>query len=90
MVKVDSELQALTVFNALNLMHDWPMKGRFDVIFCRNVIIYFDKATQRKLIDRFADLLEDNGHLILGHSETLFNVSDRFSLIGNTIYQKAR
>ena len=90
MVKVDPELQALTVFKPLNLMHDWPMTGRFDVIFCRNVIIYFDKPTQRILIDRFAEHLEDNGFLILGHSETLFNVSDRFSLIGNTIYQKAR
>ncbi len=87
-VRVHSQLQELVVFKQLNLMHDWPMKSRFDVVFCRNVIIYFDKPTQRVLIDRFAEILEDRGYLILGHSESLYNVSDRFSLIGNTIYQK--
>ena len=90
LVKVSEDVQDLITFKQLNLMHDWPMRGRFDLIFCRNVIIYFDKPTQRILIDRFAEHLEDNAYLILGHSETLFNVSDRFSLIGNTIYQKAR
>ncbi len=87
-VKVSPELQDLITFKQLNLMHDWPMKGRFDVIFCRNVIIYFDKPTQRVLMDRYAEVLEDDGYLILGHSESLFNVSDRFALLGNTIYQK--
>lgn len=89
-VKVSPELQKLLTFKQLNLMHDWPMRGRFDLIFCRNVIIYFDKPTQRVLIERYADILEDNGYLILGHSESLFNVSDRFDLIGNTIYRKIR
>lgn len=88
MVKVSPELQHLTIFNQLNLMDDWPMHGRFDVIFCRNVIIYFDKPTQRALIDRFANILEDDGYLILGHSESLHNVSDRFSLLGQTVYRK--
>ena len=88
LVKVSRELQDLTTFKQLNLMHEWPMKGRFDVIFCRNVIIYFDKPTQRILIDRYADILEDDAYLILGHSESLFKVSDRFTLLGNTIYRK--
>ncbi|NOX68922.1 MAG: protein-glutamate O-methyltransferase CheR [Gammaproteobacteria bacterium] len=87
-VRVGPQLQTMTVFKQLNLMNDWPMKGRFDVIFCRNVIIYFDKPTQRVLIDRFADILEDGGYLILGHSESLYNVSDRFSLLGQTVYRK--
>jgi chemotaxis protein methyltransferase CheR len=88
LVKVSQELQDLVVFKKLNLMLDWPMKGCFDAIFCRNVIIYFDKPTQRVLIERFANLLADGGYLILGHSESLFSVSDRFSLLGQTIYRK--
>ncbi len=90
LVKVSQELQDLITFKQLNLMHDWPMRGRFDLIFCRNVIIYFDRPTQRVLIDRYANILKDDGYLILGHSESLFNVSDRFSLLGQTIYRKTR
>ena len=90
LVKVSRELQDLATFKQLNLMREWPMRGRLDVVFCRNVIIYFDKPTQRVLIDRYANILEDHGYLILGHSESLFNVSDRFSLLGKTIYRKIR
>lgn len=88
-VKVSQDLQDLITFKQLNLMNDWPMRGRFDVIFCRNVVIYFDKPTQRVLMDRYAEILEDDGYLILGHSESLFNVSDRFTLLGHTIYRKS-
>ncbi len=87
-VKASTKLQSLITFKQLNLMDDWPMRGRFDVIFCRNVVIYFDKPTQRVLMDRYANLLEDDGYLILGHSESLTNVSDRFELLGHTIYRK--
>ncbi len=87
-VKVRDELKKDIIFKQLNLMDDWPMRGKFDVIFCRNVVIYFDKATQRVLMERYANLLEDGGYLILGHSESLFNVSDRFTLLGKTIYKK--
>ena len=69
-------------------MQDWPMRGPFDAIFCRNVVIYFDKATQKKLFDRFADLLVDCGHLYLGHSESMHGISDRFEFIGQTMYRK--
>jgi len=86
--QVHPQLQQLITFKQLNLMQAWPMKGPFDVIFCRNVIIYFDKPTQRTLIERYANILADDGYLILGHSENLLDVSDRFSLIGKTIYQK--
>ena len=69
-------------------MTRWPMSGKFDVVFCRNVMIYFDRETQRELVEKFADVIEPNGHLIIGHSETLGRVSDRFELIGKTVYRK--
>jgi len=87
-VKVSSELQSLITFKQLNLMHEWPMRGPFDFIFCRNVVIYFDKDTQRVLFSRYADYLTDEGHLFIGHSESLYKVSDKFRLIGGTMYQK--
>ena len=88
MVKVSKELQELITFKQLNLMHDWPLSGPIDVIFCRNVVIYFDKDTQRRLFDRYADLMIDQGHLFIGHSESLFKVTDRFDSLGSTIYRK--
>ena len=88
MVKVAPEVRDLVYFRHLNLMHDWPMQGPFDIIFCRNVVIYFDRDTQQRLFDRFADILLPRGHLLIGHSESLKNVSDRFQLIGRTIYRR--
>ncbi len=87
-VRVVDELRDLITFKQLNLMHEWPMKGPFDVIFCRNVMIYFNKETQSKLTERYANYLAEDGHLIIGHSESLFKVTERFNLIGKTIYQK--
>jgi len=75
-------------FKQLNLMKDWPMRGKFDVIFCRNVVIYFDKPTQRILFDRYANALRSGGYLFIGHSENLNGVSDRFESLGRTIYRK--
>lgn len=89
-VQVDTALQELITFKPLNLMHEWPMRGSFDVIFCRNVVIYFDRPTQRQLFDRYADALVMGGCLFIGHSENLHNLSDRFELIGQTIYRKIR
>lgn len=88
MVRVVSELREMITFKQLNLLGEWPMRGRFDVIFCRNVVIYFNKDTQRVLFDRFADILADGGYLFIGHSESLFRVSDRFESLGNTVYRK--
>jgi chemotaxis protein methyltransferase CheR len=88
-VRVAEELRALITFNRLNLMGAWPMKGPFDVIFCRNVVIYFDKDTQRRLFERYANLLAPHGYLFVGHSETLYKVTDRFELIGQTVYRKS-
>jgi chemotaxis protein methyltransferase CheR len=84
------EVRSPVVFKPLNLLGPWPMQGPFDVIFCRNVVIYFDKDTQRELFDRFADLLAPDAWLFIGHSESLFNVSERFRLVGRTVYQRIR
>jgi chemotaxis protein methyltransferase CheR len=69
-------------------MHDLPMPGPLDVIFCRNVVIYFDKDTQRGLFSRISKLQRPGDLLMLGHSETLFKVSDDYTLIGKTIYRR--
>ena len=66
------------------------MSGPFDVIFCRNVVIYFDKPTQRRLFDRYADMLRPDGWLFIGHSESLLNVTDRFEPVGRTVYRRIR
>jgi chemotaxis protein methyltransferase CheR len=81
-------LRSLIAFKQLNLLHRWPMKGPFDVIFCRNVVIYFDKETQRELFNRYADILRDGSFLYIGHSESLYKVSERFRLVGQSIYEK--
>ena len=88
-MKVSQDLQDMITFKQLNLMHDWPMAGPFDIIFCRNVVIYFNKETQRELFDRYADYMADDGYLFVGHSESLHKVTERFKLIGKTIYHKA-
>jgi len=81
-------LREMITFGQLNLMQQWPVKGPIDIIFCRNVVIYFDKPTQEILFKRYADVLTSKGHLFLGHSETMFKVKNTFNLIGQTIYQK--
>lgn len=82
------DLRRLIDFRQLNLMHDWPMRGPFDVIFCRNVVIYFDETTKRILFERFASMLKPQGLLFVGHAETLRNISDRFELVGKTTYRR--
>jgi len=88
MVKMDDRLRDMITFKQLNLMHDWPMKGPFDLMFCRNVLIYFNKETQATLFERYADMLVDDGHLFIGHSESMYKICDRFKLLGQTIYKR--
>ncbi|MCW2237988.1 CheR family methyltransferase [Azospirillum canadense] len=87
-IAVDEELKRLITFKPLNLLEHWPMKGPFDAIFCRNVLIYFDRAGRTQVIENFARLLEPGGCLFLGHSESLYGVSNRFRQTGPTIYRR--
>ncbi len=87
-VRVDPALVEMIRFEQLNLLHRWPIDEKLDFIFCRNVVIYFDKPTKNKLVDRYADQLVDAGWLFMGHSESLFKSTERFKLLGKTIYQK--
>ncbi len=81
-------LKALIQFNWLNLQSDpWPMHALFDVILCRNVLIYFDKPTQLKLFQRMGGVLKKNGYLMLGHSEAMHGLTDIFRPVGHSIYQ---
>ncbi|MCD4824355.1 MAG: protein-glutamate O-methyltransferase CheR [Phycisphaerae bacterium] len=86
--KAKPEIRDLIHFARLNLMEDWPMKGPFDVIFCRNVMIYFDKPTQSRLINRYYDLLADGGYLFLGHSESLTGTKHTFKYVQPATYMK--
>jgi chemotaxis protein methyltransferase CheR len=86
--QVVPELAELITFKRINLMHDLPMSGPLDAIFCRNVVIYFDKDTQRGLFSRMAQLQRPDDLLFLGHSETLFKVSEDYALIGKTVYRR--
>ncbi len=90
MIRVRPELRQMITFKQLNLLaQDWPVSGQFDVIFCRNVMIYFDKPTQGKILSRFAPLLKQDGLLFAGHSENFLYVSDLFKLRGKTVYELA-
>lgn len=87
--QVMPEIAELVTFKQINLMHELPMSGPLDAIFCRNVVIYFDKDTQRGLFSRMAKLQRPGHLLFLGHSETLFKVSQDYTLIGKTIYRRS-
>lgn len=88
LVRVRPELRQMVTFKQLNLLADsWPVTGPFDVIFCRNVMIYFDKPTQGKILTRFAPLMKPDALLFAGHSENFLYVSDAFKLRGKTVYE---
>jgi chemotaxis protein methyltransferase CheR len=84
---VRSELKKMITFQRLNLLDPrWPIDGPFDVVFCRNVMIYFDKQTQYKVLSRLRPLLHPDGLLIAGHSESFLHAADLFRPIGKTVY----
>jgi len=90
-VQMAAEARALITFNELNLIGDWPMKGCFDAIFCRNVAIYFDDDTQARLWSRFAPLLPVGGRLYIGHSERVAGpAAAAFEPDGITTYRLTR
>jgi len=87
--RVGSALREITRFRVLNLIQDWPMRGQFDAIFCRNVVIYFDQATQDGLWPRFARSLNTHGWLFLGHSERVGEKANSyFRSVGITAYTR--
>ncbi len=76
-------------FARLNLLEEWPMQGPFDAIFCRNVMIYFDKPTQQRLVARYTALLGPGGHLFVGHSESLTGLEHGLAYIRPAVYRKS-
>ncbi len=86
--EVKDNLKRTVVFARLNLMEQWPVKGPLEFIFCRNVMIYFDKPTQSKLVNRYFDLLDSGGLLFTGHSESLTGIEHKFAYVQPTIYRK--
>lgn len=90
MVRVRPELQAMVTFRQINLLDAvWPMRGPFDVIFCRNVMIYFDRDTQYAILEKFVPLLTPDGLLFAGHSESFHHANKLFRLRGKTVYEIA-
>jgi chemotaxis protein methyltransferase CheR len=88
LVRVRPELQHMVTFKQLNLLaNEWPISGPFDAIFCRNVMIYFDKPTQSRILARFAPLMKPDALLFAGHSENFLYVADAFKLRGKTVYE---
>jgi chemotaxis protein methyltransferase CheR len=86
--RVRRELRDLITFRQVNLLHDnWPVRGPLDAIFCRNVMIYFDKPTQHAILKKFAPLLREDGLLFAGHSENFIHAADLFRLRGKTVYE---
>lgn len=86
--RIRRELRELITFRQINLLDErWPVRGPLDVIFCRNVMIYFDKTTQRGILERFSPLLAPHGLLFAGHSESFHHATDLFHLRGKTVYE---
>lgn len=87
--ELSSTVKSMVAFRKLNLMDEtFPMKNPFDIIFCRNVIIYFDAQTKDTLLTKYHKHLKDNGYMFIGHSESLMHMKDKFRYLKHTIYQK--
>jgi chemotaxis protein methyltransferase CheR len=88
-VRVRPELRSLIVFRRINFLDDpWPIRSRLDIIFCRNVLIYFDRPTQQRVLERFLGLLKEDGLLFLGHSESAYGLLGGVKHVGNTMYRR--
>jgi chemotaxis protein methyltransferase CheR len=87
-VQVRPEIRALITFRRINLMDArWPIRSAVDIVFCRNTLIYFDRPTQQRILERFVAVLKPDGLLVLGHSESIHGLLDRMIHLGHTIYQ---
>ncbi len=90
-VSVRPELKRMIDFQRINLLEpNWPVKGPLDIIFCRNVMIYFDKPTQYKILSRFAPMMQPDGLMFAGHSESFLHAADLFKSLGKTVYALAK
>ncbi|MDP2783507.1 MAG: CheR family methyltransferase [Sulfurimicrobium sp.] len=90
LARVRPELRNMISFRQINLLDgNWPLRAPFDAIFCRNVMIYFDKQTQHQILSKFVPMLRPDGLLFAGHSESFHHAADLFKLVGNTVYQVA-
>jgi len=88
---VKPDMRRMISFQRLNLLEpNWAVRGPLDALFCRNVMIYFDKPTQHKILARFAPLLSENGLLFAGHSESFLHSAEVFRSLGKTVYELAR
>ncbi|MBI3581827.1 MAG: protein-glutamate O-methyltransferase CheR [Nitrospinae bacterium] len=88
LARISPEVRGMVTFRRLNLMENFPFKRLFEIIFCRNVMIYFDKQTQGVLVNKFYDALREGGYLFIGHSESLAGLRHGFKYVQPTIYQK--
>jgi chemotaxis protein methyltransferase CheR len=86
--RVKQPVRSMVRFARLNLIASWPMRGPFDLIFCRNVMIYFDRPTQARLVHRFHRLLAPHGQLLVGHSESLSSLEHHFRYVQPAVYAK--
>ena len=87
-VVANDDIQSMIAFRKLNLMEQWPFRGLFDAIFCRNVMIYFDMPTKSALVERFTQQIKPGGWLYIGHSESLIGSHPGLRLVGRTIYRR--
>jgi chemotaxis protein methyltransferase CheR len=89
MVRIKPELQSLIRFTIVNLaQNDWPFREPFDIVFCRNVMIYFDGVTQRRVLERIHQAMVSGGLLFVGHAENFSESRDLFVLKGKTVYER--
>jgi len=86
--RMKEQLRRMVTFRHLNLFSEWPFRNKFNYIFCRNVMIYFDRPTQEGLINKYYDVLAPGGYLFIGHSESLSGVNHRFEYVKPTIYMR--
>jgi len=87
-LKATENIRSLIVFRRLNLIEQWPFRGKFDAVFCRNVMIYFDHATKAALIERFVECIKPGGFLYIGHSESFHGSHPQLQLVSRTTYRR--